>query len=66
MSGGKTVTVSAREKLDWVLILAAVASLWPWAFGFRPPWYKLVLLASLAVMALMAARRIKLLRQLRR
>jgi hypothetical protein len=58
--------VSTREKLDWLLIFVAMASLWPWAFGFRPPWYRLVLLASLAVMALIAAQRIKLLRGIRR
>jgi membrane protein implicated in regulation of membrane protease activity len=58
------VAVSAREKLDWLVIFAAMASLWPWAFGFRPPWYRLVLLASLAVMALMAARRLRLMRRM--
>lgn len=63
VSGRKTSVVSAREKLDWLLIFAAMACLWPWAFGFRPPWYRLVLLASLTVMALMAARRLRLMRR---
>jgi hypothetical protein len=46
------------EIIEWVLILLALVSLWPWVFGYRPGWYRLVLVAALAAMIWVARRRI--------
>jgi membrane protein YdbS with pleckstrin-like domain len=51
--------------VEWVLILAAMAALWPWTFGYRPPWYRLVLVAALAAMAWVFVRRLGRVRRVR-
>jgi len=46
------------EIIEWVLIILAMASLWPWLFGYRAAWYWLVLIAALIAMVWIAVRRI--------
>jgi hypothetical protein len=46
------------EIIEWVLIILATASLWPWLFGYRATWYWLVLIAALIAMVWVAVRRI--------
>ncbi len=51
------------EKLEWVLIFLAMASLWPRILGYRELWYQLSLLGVLAVMVWVARRRLARVRQ---
>jgi hypothetical protein len=46
------------EIIEWVLIILATASLWPWLFGYRATWYWLVLIAAFIAMVWVAVRRI--------
>ena len=46
------------EWVEWALMLAALASVWPWLFGYRPDWYRAVLVGVLAAMVAVAVRRI--------
>lgn len=48
--------------VEWVLIFAALFSLWPWVFGYREPWYRLLLVVVLVAMLWVAARRIRRIR----
>jgi len=54
--------MSRAEQLEWVLILLALVSLWPYVFGYRPLWYRVLLLGVLAVMVWVAVRRWRRLR----
>ena len=47
------------EWIEWAAMLAALASLWPWLFGYRPGWYRALLLAALVAMVVVAVRRIR-------
>jgi len=49
--------------IEWVLIFLALISLWPWVFGYREPWYRLVLVAALVAMIWVAVRRINRIRR---
>jgi len=46
------------EWAEWLAMLAALASLWPWIFGYRATWYWGVLLAALAAMIVVTVRRV--------
>ncbi|UCC67479.1 MAG: hypothetical protein JSV79_10155 [Armatimonadota bacterium] len=47
------------EIAESILIVVALASLWPLLAGYRPPWYTLWLLLMLAAMAWVAVRRLR-------
>ena len=47
------------ETVEWVLIFIAIASLWPWLLGYRSAWYQGWLIIVLALMALVAANRLR-------
>ncbi len=51
--------------VEWVLIFAAMAALWPWAFGYRPAWYRLVLVGALVAMGWVFVRRLGRVRPMR-
>jgi len=51
--------------IEWILILLALLSLWPWILGYRPGWYRVVLVAALAAMVAVAVRRIGRVRRTR-
>jgi hypothetical protein len=46
------------EKLESVLILAALVSLWPLLTDYRAPWYRGWLIVVLALMVWVAVRRL--------
>ena len=50
--------MSKGEIVEWVLILVAIVSLWPWVAGYRAPCYQAYLLVVLVVMAIIALRRL--------
>jgi membrane protein implicated in regulation of membrane protease activity len=47
------------EWAEWLVMLAALASLWPVLFGHPPAWYRLVLAAALAAMVVVTLRRVR-------
>jgi len=47
--------MSRVEIVEQVILLGAIAALWPWVFGYRQPWYQwgLLSLVALAVVAIL-------------
>lgn len=46
------------QVIESILILVALASLWPYIVGYREPWYTVWMLAMLGVMVWVATRRL--------
>jgi membrane protein implicated in regulation of membrane protease activity len=55
--------MSRDEIFESVLIVIALLSLWPVVLGYRGLWYDIWLLAALGLMAWVAARRIRRVRE---
>ena len=47
------------EVWEWVAIFAALSALWPWILGFRHPVWQFGLYLGLALMLIVAVRRIR-------
>lgn len=54
------------EVWEWVAIFAALLALWPWILGFKHPVWKLVLYLALALMLIVAIRKIRRFKSIRR
>jgi hypothetical protein len=50
--------MSRGEIIEWLLMLLAIASIWPWVLGYRPDWYRLLLVVVLALMLWVTLRRV--------
>jgi hypothetical protein len=49
------------EWIEWLVMLAALASLWPWLFHYRhhPGWYRAVLVGALVALVVVTVRRVR-------
>ncbi len=52
--------MSRVEVVEQVIMIVAIAALWPWVFGYREPWYQWGLLSAIALaMVAILARKLR-------